>query len=56
MTPIFESVENPPYLHLYLQRQISNILTAAELFVLPVALQPPGAKDQFAVMNLICLV
>lgn len=56
MTPIFESVENPPHLHLYLQRQISNILTAAGLSVLLVALQPVGAKDQFAVMNLICLV
>lgn len=56
MTLIFESLENPsppPFVSSVADFQHSD---STGLSVLSVALQPPGAEDQFAVMNLICLV
>lgn len=56
MTPIFEPLENPsppPFVSAVADFQYPD---SGRAFVLPVALEPPGAKDQFAIMNLICLV
>lgn len=56
MIPIFESAENlspPPSVSPAADFQCPD---SSRVFLSPAALQPPRAKDQFVIMNLICLV